>query len=276
MSVASEPLVDLDAEALRPRFELRSTPRAAADHPLELHIGGISGALAGRTRDIGISGVCAATSSPFALSGVHRVTIDLPGGRVSLPAEGRWQRESRRDSVVLTGLRFVDIEPKTLDLLWDLVMDSGKRLARFMYSYEEHHGLGVEEALGISQISRYRDVHRGEMVYAQETDRAGEDSIYLVLHGAVVLQLRVRGAREAFIARLGPGELFGGTPLIANVPHAETAVADVDTRLVEIDRASFAYLLAVKPWLAQQLGLSLNRAQGRRLRDAFARVRDAL
>lgn len=264
-------------------FELRGTPRVGADYEVELQVGDLPAPLVARTRDVGVTGACVATASPFAIKSLHRVVLHLPAGRLSpgegrlsLEAEGRWQRETRTDAAVLTGISFIEPPAKAIDVLWDVVLDAGKELARFLYSHTDLNGMGVEEALGLAQISRYRDVPAGQTLYRQDTARPGEDSIFLVMQGAVLLQVRVRDARETLFARVGPGQIFGGMPLIAEAPHAESAVAESAARLLEIDRDAWNYLRTAKPWLAHRMAASLDRVVARRLRDVLVRVRDAL
>lgn len=257
-------------------FELRGTPRVGADFEVELHVSDLPAPLVARTRDIGVTGACVATSSPFAIKSLHRVVVHLPAGRLSLEAEGRWQRETKTDSAILTGVSFIEPPASAVDVLWDVVLDAGKELARFLYSHTDLNGMGVEEALGLAQISRYRDVPAGQTIYRQDSARPGEDSIFLVTRGSVLLQVRVRDARETLFARLGPGQIFGGMPLIAEAPHAESAVADSVVRLLEIDRDAWSYLRSAKPWLAHRVASSLDRVVARRLRDVLVRVRDAL
>ena len=136
--------------------------------------------------------------------------------------------------------------------------------------------LGVDESLGLVQLSRFRDIPVGRFIYRQDTCEAGEDSIFIVLRGSVVLQARVREALEIETERLGPGELFGGLPLLADVTHAESAVAADDTRLIEIDREAFRYLRLAKPWLGYRLAQALLRISASRLRALFARLQDEL
>jgi len=254
--------------------ELRGAPRVAADLPVELHVGGLPGPLTGRTRDIGVTGLCVATPSVYDYKALRRVAVALPGGRFELGAEARWQRDRRSDRHVLTGISFTETPLDAVDQLWDLVLDAGKRFARFLHAHSDLHGLGMEEALGLAQISRYRDVAPGATLYREKTAEPGEDSIFLVAEGEVVLQLRVRDAREARLARLGPGQMFGGMPLVAECPHAESAVAASAVRLFEIDRLAYAHLCHAKPWLAQRLGMSLARTYTRRLHDGLARLRE--
>jgi CRP-like cAMP-binding protein len=134
----------------------------------------------------------------------------------------------------------------------------------------------VDEGLGLAQLSRFRDIPVGRFIYRQDSCEPGEDSIFIVLRGSVALQVRVRDAKEIETERLGPGELFGGLPLLADVTHTESAVAADDTRLIEIDREAFRYLRLAKPWLGYRLAQALLRITTSRLRALFARLQGEL
>ncbi len=257
-------------------FELRSDPRVGTDIPVRIDARGPGGGLVARTRDLSVGGCCIATATPFDFKRVAELTLTLPGGAVSLPVEGRWQQEEPSGNLVLTGLQFGEVMPEALDRIWDLVLASGQRLARFLYEHSAIRELGLEEAMGLAQVTRLRSVPFGHTLYRQNTRNPGEDSMYIVMQGTVVLQVRVREAIENDVARLGPGELFGGLPLMADVPHCESAVADTDVHLLEIDRQAFRYIRTTKPWLGHRLSSALLRITAERLHQLMSHVRDVL
>ncbi len=254
----------------------RANPRVGADIPVDLYAGDFPGALPGRARDVGIGGLCIATASPFAFKSVHRVRLFLPGTHLDVEAEGRWQRNASGEDMVLTGVAFVRPPPEIVNLLWDLVLESAKQLARFLHAGSDLSDLGLDEAMGLAQLTRYREVPRGRLVYREDRIEAGEDSFFVVARGAIVLEARVRGARNVPFDRLGVGALFGGLPLLADVPPSETAVADQDSRLLEIDRQAYEHLATVKPRVAQRLAYLASRAGARRARELLLRARNEL
>lgn len=257
-------------------IEVRQNPRVGTDFPVDVHAGGLSGRLPGRARDLGIGGMCVATASPFEFKSIHRVTLNLPQRRLEVDAEGRWQRSTPGDQVVLTGIAFVSPPEALVETLWDQVLEGAKQLGRFLHARSDLSALDIEEAMGLAQVTRYRDVSRGQTIHREDHIDAGEESIFLVAEGEVVLEARVRGARNVTFERLGPGRLFGGTPLLTGLPPSETAIAASDCRLLEIDRSAFEYLCSAKPWLAQRVSQAVSRAQMRRAREVLLRNRDGL
>jgi len=246
-------------------LEIRSNPRVGIDLPVEFFSGEFAGALLGRTRDISIGGACIATQSPFSFKSLRRIVFRLPTQNLTLDATGCWQREDPIENLVLTGVLFENPTPENLEVVWNLVLDAGKRLARFLYERTALRELGLEEAMGLAQVTRIRTLQTGDMIYRQGTRNAGSDSIYLIADGSVTLQVRIRDAIEQPICQLGTGDLFGGLPLLADLPHAESAVANSSLRLLEVDGAAFRHLRSMKPWLGHRLGVALLRVHAQRM-----------
>ncbi len=256
------------------RPEDRVRTRVGVDFSVQLYSRDFSGPLQAEARDLGVGGVCVATRSPFAHKSISRVALALPGGGLSLEAEGRWQREAQGDDRTFTGIAFVEPPPDAIDRISDVLLEQGKVLARFLFGRSDLSRLGIDEAMGLAHASRFRTLAPGAWVYGQDAET--EDSIYVVHSGEVLLQVRVRDAIETPIARLGPGSLFGGMSLIAGIPNAESAVAEGEVRLLEIARDAFLYLSATRPWLAQRLAEAVTRSYARRLQLLLQRVRNAL
>ncbi len=252
----------------------RGAARVGADLPVQLHGTDFRGTLPARSRDLSAGGICIATPSAFVLKSVRRVTLDLPSGPLTLQAEGRWQRDELSEGVVLSGLEFVEPPPDAVEALNRLIFETGRSLAQFLSTESELRGLGLEEILGLAHITRFRDVTAGATIYRQDTAHPGEDSIFVVARGSVIVQVRARGVSEVMLARLGPGQIFGGMPLVGGISHADSAVADTDVRIIEINQDSFRYLKTARPSLAEGLAFAVTHAYRRRLMDALARVQD--
>jgi CRP-like cAMP-binding protein len=251
-------------------------PRVGVDLPVLVYTSDFAGPLHGRTRDLSVSGVCVATASMFAVKTVRNIVLQLPSGELELECEGRWQRSVENDEMVLSGIEFRNSPVELVEALWDVVLDAAKQLARFLMTGPDLRHLSLEDAMGLAQVTRFLDVTAGHSLYRQDTSSPGDDSIFILSRGSVVLQLRVRDAIETPIERLGPGQVFGGLPMLAGLPHAESAIVDTDSRLFEIDRKSFTFLRMAKPWLAHHLAHAVNRAYARLMRRVITQVRDQL
>lgn len=253
-------------------MELRAQPRVATDFPVRLYSHDFSGPLHGRTRDLGLHGACLATASPFAIKSLYRIELILPTVLVEVSARGCWQREQPGDDLIFTGIAFGGLSPSQNEAIWRILIGAGQQLARFLYENSTLWELGLEEAMGLSQVTRYRSIPAGRTLYRQDTRNPGEDSIFLLMEGQVGLQVRVRDALELDVGRLGPGDLFGGFPLVVDLPHIESAIAETDTSLLEIDSAAFRYVRSAKPWLGQRLTSAVIRVSAERVRAIVERA----
>ncbi|MFP8874525.1 MAG: cyclic nucleotide-binding domain-containing protein, partial [Myxococcota bacterium] len=245
--------------------------RVGACFPVRLFSSDFVGALSGNTRDLSVDGTCISTTSPFALQSVQRIELMLPGGTLTIHAEGCWQRDEPADDVMLTGLAFRDLSNAARETLWKLVIEAGTELARFLHACPHLEELGLEEAMGLAQVTRFREIPAGRTLYRQDTRHPGQDSIFVVTQGLVVLQTRMHNAREIDFCHLEAGELFGGFPLIADLDHTESAIAETPLGLLEIDGAAYRYIRATRPWLAQRLAAAVLRTSAMHLRAMVER-----
>lgn len=252
--------------ALDDPLEHRSQSRVGTQFPVRIFSRDFVGALAGHTRDLSVDGTCISTPSPFAIQSIHRIELLLPGGPLTIDAEGCWQREEPADSVILTGLSFQNLSGEAQETIWKLVIEAGTELARFLNSCSDLEGLGLEEAMGLAQLTRYREIPAGRTVYREDTRHQGQDSVFFLIQGRVVLQTRMRNAREIDFCHLEAGQLFGGFPLVADLAHTESAIAETRLSLLEIDASAYRYIRATRPWLAQHLAASVLRSSAIHLR----------
>jgi CRP-like cAMP-binding protein len=86
------------------------------------------------------------------------------------------------------------------------------------------------------------DVPAGHVIYSDGDEGS---HMYGIIEGSVALR---KGRTE--IAVLGPNDVFGERALIDNLPRTVTAVATTDTRLAEIDRRLFLFLVHESPTFA--------------------------
>jgi CRP-like cAMP-binding protein len=77
------------------------------------------------------------------------------------------------------------------------------------------------------------------------------DALYFVLRGKVRLAVVSQGGKEAIVATLGPGELFGEGCLVAQPSRMATATAMGDCTLARVEKATMARLILEGPDLAR-------------------------
>jgi len=101
--------------------------------------------------------------------------------------------------------------------------------------------LSNERLEEIAQYARLQHVSRGtEVVQAGDAT----DSIFVVLTGALKVQMSDQEGREVILSQLGPGEMFGEMGAIDDHPRSATVVATKSCDLVVIAKEDFKRCLA--------------------------------
>lgn len=85
----------------------------------------------------------------------------------------------------------------------------------------------------------YLELPAGQAVYAEGDSGS---TMYIIEAGTVDLLLAARGAEP--IASYGPGDFFGEASMLAEQPRFSSAIVRKPVRLLKIERAGFANLLA--------------------------------
>jgi hypothetical protein len=231
----------------------RSLARVPMDLALRLHLGGLPGPLPARARDFGMGGLCVATPSRFELSELRRITLLHPTERAELDVEGRWQAEVPGRDAFLSGVRFLQVDAKQLDRLWDLVHDHTKYLSRWLSQQSLLKTLSLSDLIQVIHAMRLRDVASGEMLYRQGVRQPGDDSIAVIVTGTVVLERSTPRGRKVVLGSAGRGQVFGGSALLSGAPPLESAIASEPTHCLEISRSSLDFLESACPSLAADL-----------------------
>ena len=119
-------------------------------------------------------------------------------------------------------------------------------LIKALRGVPDFEALDDRELLDIVGVSANLCWSGGEAVF-----EVGEESegLYVVLSGAVRI-VEDEGGKEATIATPGPGSSFGELSLLLHTTHSKRAVAEEDTELLVVPKASFEELLASHPDLA--------------------------
>ena len=119
----------------------------------------------------------------------------------------------------------------------------------------------------ISALQGFLRSYRKSEVIFQEGSTGNE--MYLIHSGKVLLSVRQGKAKEAKLAILNPGDLFGEMALVDDCCRSATASALEDnTRLIALDKAKFLYIVQQQP----QFALSVMHTLCQRLRDLNTKV----
>ena len=133
----------------------------------------------------------------------------------------------------------------------------------------------------INAMTRITKRRRGEWVFVHG-DPA--DSIYLLQKGRMKITALSEDGHEVVHEIVGPGEVFGETSTILQIPRTTSAQALEPSLLCEIRQKDFESLLTAYPELSLQLlksvGLRLKKAEAQLLNvicnDVSTRVKEAL
>jgi CRP-like cAMP-binding protein len=264
----------LDRAAENP-LEMRSSPRVATSLPAKLAIASLPGLLDCRLRDVGTGGACVQTLSPFPVEPLRRITMQMGENSITLDVEGCWQRETLLERAVLTGIKFLHLSPDDLKRIREFVQESANKLTSFFQERSELGGLDLDELIDIVLLSRLREAQPGTYIFHEGQLRLGQDSVYVVVTGKVVLEAAGARQHELEVEFLREGGIFGGLSLIADVPPPFSAVASSDVTLLEIDRNAFRYLERAKPAVAHRIARIVTAKSVGHLRALIERLTSA-
>jgi hypothetical protein len=252
----------------------RALPRVAVSLRARVHVSGLVTPLSASTRDLGLRGVCVATPTRFAHRDITRVTLHSPDGTIELRGEGRWQAEVPGRDAFLTGIALCDVNEAAHDALWDIVHERVKKLTRWLKQQPVLEVLEFDDLLELAHATRIQELRTGQVLYSQDGTGTLGRSFYLVASGSIALETRSARGRVVAVHEIGPGGLFGGLGLVADLPPGETAVAASDASLLEISGAAFEYVQHAAPGFAFRLLAVAVGASFLRLRSALVALGD--
>jgi CRP-like cAMP-binding protein len=179
------------------------------------------------------------------------------------------------DQSFITGIEFIDLTREVVYELWDVVHETSKRLTTFLSTNSELQTFPLSELMEVAHATRYRSIPCGGLIYRQEERSSGDDSIFIILEGTVVLETRSKRGRRVELCRLGSGCLFGGTPLVTGTSHRESAIACCDVGLLDISRGAFEKMKRQRASFAMRLSSAIVENHASRLHDSLLKMVEA-
>ncbi len=125
-----------------------------------------------------------------------------------------------------------------------------------------------EDALQVlADKAIHRKYRKGNVIFVQ-----GEqgDRCFAIVAGAVKISAYHPDGREAVMAVLAPGDVFGELSLFEDAPRSADATAIEETELLSLDAKAVTEAITANP----ELGLTLLRVLGRRLRHTNEALQD--
>jgi len=123
----------------------------------------------------------------------------------------------------------------------------------------------VLETLGEKTV--HRRYRRGNVIFVQ--GEQGE-RCYVIVDGAVKISAYHPDGREAVLAVLGPGDVFGELSLFDHAARSADATAIENTELLSLGTQALTEAMAAHP----EVGLTLLQVLGRRLRQTNEALQD--
>lgn len=111
-------------------------------------------------------------------------------------------------------------------------------------------GFAAMESEQIAQVAHWRRYRRGEVVFHQGDPG---DSLHVIATGRMKVVFSADSGKEAVLAVLGPGDVFGEMALLDGGVRSATVVALEPVRTAMIGRQDFFGLLRRRPALAESL-----------------------
>jgi CRP-like cAMP-binding protein len=272
MVLASVP--PIDSSTARKLLGRRSLARVPMDLTLRLHLANLPGPLPARARDLGVGGLCISTPTCFPLNDLIRVSLLHPKERFDVPIEGRWQTEVPGRDAYLSGVRFHEVDARTLDRLWDSVHAQTKHLSRWLSRQSELSSVALSDLVELLQSMRLRDLGSGESLFRQGSRQLGEDSIFVVVSGRIVLETSSPRGRKTLLGSAGSGQVIAGSAVLYGAPSTESAIVSEAASLLEISRSSLSFVQATCPALAADLIAIATRTYLERQRAALNQAVD--
>jgi CRP/FNR family cyclic AMP-dependent transcriptional regulator len=141
--------------------------------------------------------------------------------------------------------------------------------------------LTVAQAEAIGSAVVKRRFKRGEVLVEQGQK---SDALYLLLTGRARVTAADSRGREVILATLGQGDYLGEMSIIDNEPHSATVRAEVQTDVLQLERAEFtrclsentAMSLVVMRGLVKRLRQADRKIESLALLDVYGRVAHAL
>lgn len=145
----------------------------------------------------------------------------------------------------------------------DIIIDILKRLSLFA---DLNYGALKELAFLFSE----RVFQAGETIF-EENDPG--NSLLVILSGEVRITQRADVSGEETLSVLKKGDFFGEMALLEDLPRSATAIAHIDTFLMEISRERFLHFLEKDPASGVKILVVLARSLSARLREADVKIK---
>jgi CRP-like cAMP-binding protein len=114
----------------------------------------------------------------------------------------------------------------------------------------------------LASIATEKSFPRGTPIF---TENMVADSVLFIAEGRVAIGVKNNEGKDTYLASLQPGDHLGELCLLSPTNRMCTALAESDTRCVELRLDAFRKLLAQKPQACLKLMMNVSAEFGRKL-----------
>jgi CRP-like cAMP-binding protein len=98
----------------------------------------------------------------------------------------------------------------------------------------------------LKDIGHVRKLRKGDILF-NEGDEG--DEMFLIKSGKIRIVKEMDNGEEKILAFLGEGSFFGEMAILDNIPRSASAIAEVDTELIIVDREAFLSKINENPFI---------------------------
>ena len=142
---------------------------------------------------------------------------------------------------------------------------SPQEISKFLFGIELFNDLSDEQRLECANYMEVKEVHRGELLIEQGSDR---DKLYVIQKGTVGEYIDRKSGGRKVLNHYKKGDIFGEGALLDNYPYSMSAKASSDCRLIILHRSDFAEMMEKHTKIVVKLIAAASRIISRRMRSS--------
>lgn len=143
----------------------------------------------------------------------------------------------------------------------------------FLHDVPVLFGLSEKECRRVLAVSEVHTFEQGQTVFSEGDD---DRALWIVLTGTVEVDLPPLPGENTEITQIGPGDVLGESSFFSELPHAASAKAVTDVRLLRLSRDRYDELMQAGCLGAWLIALNAATVLAIRLHETDGWVRDLL
>jgi len=145
-------------------------------------------------------------------------------------------------------------------------------LTNFLKKVQVLSELTKEELYDLMELLVEINLKKDEVLFKEGDDGK---ALYIIRDGEIQVSKNIKGIKEKVLALLGPGSMVGEMALLETEKRSATAVANQNSKVLEITRADFTSLIEINPTAGFKIMYNIAKLLSNRLRrmdDEFIKI----